>query len=195
MMMPRRSLLLAALALPASARAAAWAAPLMQGGFNLYLRHAITDRSQRDTGRLFDRLGQRNLSEAGRAQARAIGAGIARSGIPLGALRTSPVYRASDTAALLGLPLPVVVDMDLVADDYSPDVPATIAALRRVFATAPAPGRNSLLVGHIVPLGMATGRGLAEHEYPEGALAVLRPGGATGFALERIIPPAALIGG
>lgn len=187
--------MLAALALPATARAAAWAAPLMEGEVNLYLRHAITDRSQRDTGRLFDRPGQRNLSEAGRAQARAIGQGIARSGIPLGALRTSPVYRASDTAELLGLPLPVVVDMDLVADDYSPDVPATIAALRRVFASAPAPGRNSLLVGHIEPLGMATGRRLAQQEFPEGGMAVLRPGGAAGFTLERIIPPEALIGG
>ena len=84
--------------------------------------------------------------------------------------------------------------MDLVADDDSPDVPATIAALCRVFATPPAHGTNSLLVGHIVPLGVALGRGLAEHEYPEGALAVIRPGGAAGFALEAIIPPAALIG-
>ena len=191
-MFSRRALALGLAVLPAAARAAARAAPLMGGGFTLYLRHAITDRGQRDTGRLFDRAGQRNLSDAGRAQARAIGAGIARSGIPLGALRTSPVYRASDTAALLGLPLPVVVDMDLVADDYSPDVPATIAALRRVFATPPAPGTNSLLVGHIVPLGMAIGRGLAEAEFPEGALAVLRPGGPAGFALERIVAPEAL---
>jgi phosphohistidine phosphatase SixA len=195
MLAARRTLILALAAVPLAARAAAWAAPLMGGGFNLYLRHAITDRSQRDTGRLHDRAGQRNLSEAGRAQARAIGAGIARSGIPLGALRTSPVYRASDTAALLGLPLPVVSDMDLVADDYSPDVAATIAALRRAFATPPAPGTNSLLVGHIEPLGMATGRRLSQQEFPEGGLAVIRPGGAAGFTLERIVPPEALIGG
>ena len=43
--MLRRSLLAGLAALPVAARAAAWAAPLMGGGFNLYLRRAITDRS------------------------------------------------------------------------------------------------------------------------------------------------------
>jgi hypothetical protein len=172
--MLRCGLLLAILALPTAARAAAWAATLMAGGFNLQLRHAIMGRRQHDTGRLLDHVGPRNLSEAGRAEVRTIGAGIRRIGIPLGAL------------------LPVVVDRDLVAYDHGRDVPASIAALPRVFATAAAPRTNSLLIGHIVALGMATGRSLAEHEDPEGPLAMIRPGGAAGFGPEAIISLAAL---
>jgi hypothetical protein len=79
--MLRCGLLLAILALPTAARAAAWAATLMAGGFNLQLRHAIMGRRQHDTGRLLDHRGPRNLSEAGRAEVLAIGAGIRRSGI------------------------------------------------------------------------------------------------------------------
>lgn len=49
-------------------------ARMQDGGAVVFLRNAETDYSQIDTGRLNDRAGQRNLSEAGRIQARELGA-------------------------------------------------------------------------------------------------------------------------
>ena len=69
--MRRRAALLAALALPVAAQPAflptAEALALLRGGgLNLYMRHAITDRSQIDTGRRGDRAGQRNSAPPAR---------------------------------------------------------------------------------------------------------------------------------
>jgi len=180
-------------AAPAVARAEPWLAALRAGGFVLYLRHAITDRSQVDTGRLEDRAGQRNLSAAGIEQARALGEAYARLGIPLGAIRSSPVFRARETAALLARGGAVEVTMDLVADDYTTDVPTAITALRRLLAIPPAPGTNTLLVGHIHKLGPALGRWLAQEEFPEGATAVVQPEPPRGFHLVSILPAARII--
>ena len=191
--MPRRALPLLALAAPALAAEPDWLPALRRGGFVLYMRHAITDRSQADTGRLWDRAGQRNLSAAGIAQAEAVSAAFARLGIPLDHVRSSPVFRASDTAAIMARGRAVDVTMDLVADDYTADVPAAIATLRRALATPPAAGTNTLLVGHIHKLGPALGRWLAQEEFPEGAVAVVAPQPPEGFALRRIVTAAEIV--
>ena len=47
-------------------------AAMQDGGKVIYLRHAATNQNQVDTGRLGDRAGQRNLSAAGIAQAKAL---------------------------------------------------------------------------------------------------------------------------
>ncbi|MBU8542154.1 MULTISPECIES: histidine phosphatase family protein [Roseomonadaceae] len=160
--------------------AAALLAALRAGGVVVVLRHGITDRRQADTGRLGDRAGQRNLSEAGRAQARRLGQSFAALGLRLGEVLTSPVFRARDTAEL-AFGARAVVEPRLTADDYTPD-PAllvrNIAWLRDRVRQPSAPDAVDVLVGHIVPLGMMLGRGLSQAEYPEGALAVFAPGGA-----------------
>ena len=193
MRLPRRALPLVALAAPALAAEPEWLPALRRGGFVLYMRHAITDRSQADTGRLWDRAGQRNLSAAGIAQAEAVSAAFARLVVPLDRVRSSPVFRASDTAAIMARGRPVDVTMDLVADDYTADVPAAIATLRRALATPPAAGTNTLLVGHIHKLGPALGRWFAQEEFPEGAVAVVAPQPPAGFALRRILTAADII--
>lgn len=181
--MTRRSLLaLPFLAAPALAQPFAFLdlpaalALLRPGGLNLYLRHAITDRSQADTGRLEDRSGQRNLSPAGIRQARALGEGFRRHGIPVAEVLSSPVFRARDTAELaFGA---ARVERDLVADDYTPgDAAADARAVSRRLAE-PVAGGNRVMVGHIVPLGLILGRPLAQGEFPEGGFGVFRPGGA-----------------
>jgi phosphohistidine phosphatase SixA len=168
-------------------------AQLQAGGHVIYLRHAITDRRQVDTGRLDDRAGQRNLSAAGRTQAQALGRAISTLGIPIGAVLTSPVFRAADTATLAFGSARVRIEPFLTADDYTPDaalLAANILRTRARLAEAPAVG-NDILVGHIVPLGMILGRPLTQAEFPEGALAVFRPGAAA--LLLGILPAEALI--
>ena len=193
MRLPRRALPLVALAAPALAAEPEWLPALRRGGFVLYMRHAITDRRQADTGRLGDRAGQRNLSAAGIAQAEAVSAAFARLGIPLDRVRSSPVFRAADTAAIMARGRAVDVTMELVADDYTADVPAAISTLRRALATPPAAGTNTLLVGHIHKLGPALGRWLAQEEFPEGAVALVTPEPPESFALRRIVTAAEII--
>lgn len=163
--------------------AAALLALLLTGDVVVVMRHAITDRTQVDLGDLSNRAGQRNLSAAGRAQAEAVGRAVQRLGLPLGAVLTSPVFRARDTAEL-AFGARAVVEPLLTADDYISDP----AFLRRSIAwiagrvqRPSAPGATDILVGHIVPLGMVLGRGLAQAEYPEGSLAVFAGGALRGI--------------
>jgi phosphohistidine phosphatase SixA len=193
MRIARRALPGLMIAAPALANAPDWLAPLRAGGFVLYMRHAITDRSQVDTGRLGDRAGQRNLSAAGIAQAQALSEAMARLRIPLRPIRSSPVFRASDTATIMARGAPVDVTMELVADDYTADVPGAIASARRAMGTPPPAGSNALLVGHIHVFGPAIfGRMLAQTEFPEGAFGMVAPE-AAGPRFVRVIMPDAVI--
>jgi len=187
MTLPRRALLTLPLLAGGRAEAAtaqgpdaaALVAALRAGGVVAVMRHGITDRGQVDTGDLANRAGQRNLNEAGRAQSRRTGSAMAALGIPLGAVLTSPVFRARDTAELAFGALSVV-EPALTADDYTPDpalLARRIAWLRARCGAPSAPGATDILVGHIVPLGMALGRSLAQAEFPEGGFAVFAPGG------------------
>jgi phosphohistidine phosphatase SixA len=193
MRIARRALPGLLLAAPAVANAPGWVDALRGGGFVLYMRHAITDRSQADTGRLGDRAGQRNLSAAGVAQARALSDAMARLAVPLRPIRSSPVFRAADTAQAMARGGPVEVTMELVADDYTADVPGAIASARRAMGTPPPAGSNALLVGHIHVFGPAIlGRMLAQAEFPEGAFGMLAPE-AGGPRLVQVILPEAVI--
>ena len=96
--------LLAWLALAAPTRAdeaAAWAA-LRQGGVVALMRHGEAPGVGDPPGwRLSDCPSQRNLSERGRAEARAVGARLRSEGIAIGRVVSSPWCRCLDTATLV----------------------------------------------------------------------------------------------
>lgn len=168
-------------------------AALRAGPLNIYMRHAITDRSQRDTGRLGDRAGQRNLSAEGRAQASALGAALRTLDIRIGAVWTSPVYRAHDTAELAFGADRVRILGPLVADDYTTgDAAADAAEIRRRLAGMPPGGGHAVYVGHIVPLGLILGRSFSQAAFPEGSLALVRPHG-DGFTFLGVVSAETLI--
>jgi phosphohistidine phosphatase SixA len=182
--MRRRALLAAPLlgAAPASATPALVAA-LRGGGVVAVMRHGITDRSQADRGDLSSRAGQRNLSEAGRAQSVRTGRAVEALRIPLGAVLTSPVFRARDTAEL-AFGARARLEPMLTADDYTPDaaqLARQIEWLRARVRRPSGPDVTDILVGHIVPLGMVLGRGLAQSEYREGSFAVFGAAGLLGI--------------
>lgn len=151
---------------------------LMQaGGLNLYMRHAITDRSQIDTGRRGDRTGQRNIDARGEAQARALGEAFRRLAIPVGAVSASEVFRARETAELAFGSSRVGIVEALIADDYTPRDPMQDAiAARRLLAKPPKAG-NDVFVGHIIPFGMIVGRSFSQAAFPEGSVGLVRPHG------------------
>lgn len=189
-------ILVCGLPLPARAEGyldTAQAIALMRaGGLNLYIRHAITDRSQIDTGRRGDRRGQRNIDDRGRAQAVALGEAMRRLGIPVDEVATSEVFRALDTAELaFGAGRARIIDA-LIADDYTPRNPMEDAlAVRRLLAARPATG-NAVFVGHIVPFGMITGRSFSQLAFPEGGIGIVRPQGSA-LHLLGVVPAEALI--
>ena len=143
------------LAAPA-ARADAWAAAREPGAV-LMMRHATAPGTGDPAGfRLGDCATQRNLSEAGRAQARRIGAALAAAGIRPDRVLTSEWCRARDTAVLLGLGAPQ--DWPVLNSFFGerPNEPEQTAALRR-FLTEEAAGERLVLVTHQVNITALTG--------------------------------------
>jgi broad specificity phosphatase PhoE len=70
---------------------------LRKGGYTILLRHARTDYSfnENPSATTADRSTQRNLSEAGVADARAIGQVMRSTGIPVGEILSSPSQGAA----------------------------------------------------------------------------------------------------
>src|SRR5687767_7561244 len=73
---------------------------LQAGGLTLLMRHALSDAAVNQRELLRSCATQRNLTVAGREQARAIGRAMAALRIPVGEVRASPLCRARDTARL-----------------------------------------------------------------------------------------------
>ena len=86
---------------PAHAADAAWAL-LRNGGQVVLIRHAVTDPGVGDPPgfALGDCSTQRNLSDAGRAEARRLGAALREQGIPVARVLASPWCRAIETARI-----------------------------------------------------------------------------------------------
>lgn len=183
------------LTLAAAPAAAASAAPPLQGealvealragGYTLYFRHAATDWSNGDnvTGdgawTSCDPACMRQLSDAGRETARAIGAALRRLAIPVGRVLSSEYCRAAETARLLGVGEVRTTRrlMNLRAAEYVGGREAAVARARAVLSQPPQPGTNTVLVAHGNLARAATGA------YPgEGGAAVFTPT-ADGFTL------------
>ncbi|HEX8102673.1 MAG TPA: histidine phosphatase family protein [Solirubrobacteraceae bacterium] len=129
---------------------------LREGGLTLVVRHAKAEGELGRPERLGSCATQRMLTQAGREQARQVGAGVRRLRVPIGEVRASPLCRARDTARLaFGR---ATIDRSLV----SPGVVGTEAddrrrmkALRALAARPPDAGENRVLVTHIGNIGGA----------------------------------------
>jgi len=151
-------------------------AALRQGGYVLYFRHTSTDFGQNDdrmTG-YEDCARQRNLTDAGRAEARAIGAHIRALGIPIGRVLASPFCRTRETAELIfgrAAVTNAVRGGPAQADDDR------YAELKALFAAPVAGGVDLVIVSHGNPY-----RAIVGGPYlAEGEAAVIEPRGKEGF--------------
>jgi phosphohistidine phosphatase SixA len=151
-----------------------------QGGFVIFFRHAATDHSQADTD-LSKCETQRNLSQQGRADARAIGQAFQKLTIPIGEVLSSGYCRTRDTAQLAFGRSEVVRDISGLPDSQREQ---RTAALRKLLATPPQAGTNTAIISHGFNIEAAANLSLAE-----GEAAIFRPGGEQGFALvARVLP-------
>jgi phosphohistidine phosphatase SixA/flavodoxin len=128
---------------------------------------------------------QRNLTQQGRSDARAIGQALQTLGVPAGQVLASPYCRTLDTARLaFGRAEPSRELLPTIA--AAADREQLVAGLRRLLGTQPPAGVNTILVSHQSILQDATGVAIAE-----GEAAVFGPGGANGFGLvARVLPNA-----
>ena len=91
---------------------------LRQGGFNLYMRHAVAtvglDGNFQQTPDWWDHCEiQRNISDAGRDQARKVGEGLRALKIPIDQVLTAQFCRTRETGHLLGLgPIEITEDLN-----------------------------------------------------------------------------------
>ena len=160
---------------------------LREGGYVLYLRHTETTAGGvDDISTLGDCSRQRELSDAGRTDAREIGAAFETLEIPVAKVVASPFCRTVETAELaFGR---ASTDEALVAQATTGQDDATQKAAlergRRLIATEPSDGTNLVLVGHLANI-----RRLSGVEPEEGGTAVFQPDGDGGFRLVAEVPP------
>ncbi len=170
------------------------AAALRRGGLVLYMRHPETERAQADAEALdlADCATQRNLSDAGRRTAAAVGAALRSVSAAIDRAVTSEYCRGRDAAALMSLA--AAIEADAALNDggrmlaSGPDSPQA-EALRAMLRKAPAPGRSTLIVAHRPNLADAAGRAFADLAEGEVAAFLPSPGEPAGFrAVARVLP-------
>ena len=178
----RAALLLAVLlfrSLAAAEPDAGLVAELRQGGYVLFLRHTSTDFSQNDSRMTSfdDCTTQRNLTDKGRAEARALGEHVRRLKIPIGEVLASPFCRTMETARLAFGKARATSEVrggPLAADD-----PKRYEPLRKLLGTRPSDGANTVLSSHGNPFRAVAGPPYLE----EGEMAVVRPEGGGRFTV------------
>ena len=161
---------------------------LREGGLVIVLRHAATDQSKQDEASvdLADCTTQRNLSAQGRVDARAIGRGLQRLHVRVGAVLTSAFCRTRETARLAfsGRGKVSSALLNTVTAVHDAAWRAQIRNARRLLGTKPAAGTVTALVTHGSVVTDMTAQFLEE-----GETLIFRPLGNSRFRLVgRILP-------
>ena len=151
---------------------AALVVKLKVGGYNFYVRHAATDWSQSDKISTYEDLKScngtevRQLSDAGRDQARRLGAALRKLNISVARALASPYCRTMETARLMtGLEVEATDDiMNLRTARFVGGTDAVVARAKARLSQATPPGVNILFVAHGNLGRAATGQSLTEGE-------------------------------
>jgi broad specificity phosphatase PhoE len=169
--------------LPAGTRAQApgndkaLATALRDGGLVILVRHGATFADQADTDPFnFENIAtQRNLNDSGKALARGFGEALRQAGVPVGKVYTSKFNRAYETATIAGF-----TDIEKTADLTEGGLVVRpnennrrAEALRRLLATSPKPGTNTLLITHKPNILDALGKDW--FDVKEGEASIFRP--------------------
>src|SRR5215470_4517282 len=154
---------------------------LRAGGLVIVVRHGATFADQADTDPLnFDNIAaQRNLNDKGKILAKEFGVALREAGVPVGAVYTSKYNRAYETAVLAGFK-----DIEKTADltegglVVSPNENNRRSeAFRKMLATVPKAGTNTILVTHYPNIIAALGKDW--FEVKESEASIFRPENGT----------------
>lgn len=141
---------------------------LKEGGLIVYFRHGATDRGGVDSIQL-PRDQQRQLSDEGKAQARAVGEAFRRHNVQVAEVLSSPYARCHDFAQIaFGQARDDALLLGLLSQDKDRQVRIdhSFALLRRPVQA----GQNRVLVAHTSNIAETTGVTL-----PEGGAVLARP--------------------
>src|SRR5215467_5090437 len=150
---------------------------LRAGDLVMVVRHGATFPDKADTDPLnFDNIAaQRNLSDKGKALAKAFGDAIRQAAVPVGKVYTSKYNRAYETAVIAGFK-----DIEKTADVTEGGLVVSpnennrrIDAFRKLLATAPAPRTNTILITHKPNIVDALGKDW--FDVREGEASIFRP--------------------
>jgi len=164
---------------------AEWLESMRLGGYVIVLRHgATTSDSAMDPmsnpAKKAAPSGERQLSEAGRAQARAVGEALRKLKIPVSLVLTSPLQRAVDTGTLLGFgEVTIKPELAEAGSALSAEENKHRAdALRQLASMQPPPDNNLVIVTHKPNLIEAFGKDWSGIR--EGEASVFEPDGTGG---------------
>ena len=129
---------------------------LHAGGLNIYFRHVATDWSlsddlrDRDDWLSCDPARMRQLSDAGRADAVAVGSAMRKLEVPVAQVLASPYCRTMETARLINVGrVEASTDvMNLRAAEYFGGRAAIVTTAQRLLSTPPPAGGNRVIVAH-----------------------------------------------
>jgi phosphohistidine phosphatase SixA len=167
-------------------------AALRAGGYNIYFRHAATEWSQQDKVNAegdwssCDPAKIRQLSDAGRQTAAAIGEAILALQIPIGRVLASPYCRTLETARRMQVgDVETSTDiMNMRVASYFGGTEAIAESARQRLSAPPEDGTNSILVAHGNVLISATG------VYPQEAEGIVfQPDGNGSYSVAARISP------
>jgi phosphohistidine phosphatase SixA len=152
---------------------------LQRGGYIVYFRHGPTDPTERDSDptNLANCSTQRNLTDGGRAQARATGEAFRALNIPVGQVLSSEYCRAVEYARLAFDKAELTASLVLPDPLTEPEKARNTAQLKGLLATAPQVGTNTIMVSHSPNIRLA-----ADVDLPA-------EGGAAVFQVEGQDPP------
>jgi len=153
---------------------------LRQGGYVLYMRHTSTDFTQNDANsRSYeDCANQRNLTDKGRAEARAVREHIKRLAIPVGGVVASPFCRTMETARLaFGKATPMTEARGGPA--ATREDPKRYDGLKKMLSSPVPKGENLVISSHGNPFHAVAG----PPYLAEGEIAVVQPEGNGRFSV------------
>ena len=171
---------------------------LRRGGYVIFFRHAATNWEERarSYGDFENRAEQRNLSEAGKADAAGIGKAFKALAIPTDSVFASPMWRCRDTAQIAFGNYEKKIELFGKVPEYH-DGRLTASSERgeyrrtrlKMLSTAPGAGANRVLVGQQDPM-IPIIPGLHRDELREGDALVIEPLGEGKFKVIAQVTPA-----
>ena len=152
---------------------------LREGGHVILVRHASTEPGLGDPAgfKLGDCATQRNLSEAGRAEARRLGERLKAERVPIGVVYTSPWCRCRETAMLAFGRARDWEPLSSFFDNPHLEPAGTESVRKRISQFAKKAGApNLVMVTHNVNIAALTRLSIAQAE-----MVVVRPDGCCGL--------------
>lgn len=158
---------------------------LQHGGYVILMRHANSPQTPPGPGQVDpeNTKHERQLDDAGREAARAMGEAFKRLQIPVGVVWSSPTYRALETVRLAQLPTPQTFDeLGDAGKSMSGDASGARGAWLRARVSKPTTqGTDTVVITHypnIMEVFSKDVSGLGE-----GEALILKPDGASGASL------------